>query len=510
MQTNWSSDQISRWLTPLDVAMLQHDWECWARPDQLITGGGELTSDAAAAPHPNPLPVEERGEGVLSPGAGDLSTHNIRSMDTAAGGRLPERESPAASGDSSGRLPARDSEAANKESCAPAWRTWLLLGGRGSGKTRAGAEWVRALALGRRSFTDVPVKRIALVGETIAEVRAVMVEGVSGLLAIHAPHERPTFEPSKKQLTWPNGAIAQLFSAEDPDSLRGPQFGAAWCDELAKWRYAERTWDMLQLALRIGPHPRQVVTTTPRPIALLKQLIADAATIISRSRTIDNAENLSASFLAEMRKRFGVSALARQELDGELVEDRGDALWKRQQLENARISMAPAMRRVVVAVDPPVTSGAKADACGIVVAGVGMDGRGYVLADRTIAGFAPTVWAKAAVGAFHEFEADRIVAEVNQGGELVEGVIRQVEPDVPVRRVRATRGKWLRAEPVAALYERGMVSHAGAFPALEDQMCDYGPDGLTGGRSPDRMDALVWALTDLMLTRGGEPRVRAV
>ena len=327
-------------------------------------------------------------------------------------------------------------------------------------------------------------------------------------MAIHPAHQRPKYEPSKKQITWPNGAIAQLFSAEDPDGLRGPQFGAAWCDELAKWRYAEKTWDMLQFALRLGAHPRQVVTTTPRPISLLKQILADAATRVSRSRTIDNAKHLSPTFIADMRKRFGASALARQELDGELIEDRSDALWQRQAIEMARVSEVPPLRRVVVAVDPPVTSGAKADACGIVIAGIGADGRGYVLADRTLRGHAPTVWAKAAVTAFHEFAADRIVAEVNQGGELVEGVIRQIDPDVPVRRVRATRGKWVRAEPVAALYERGLVSHAGAFAALEDQMCDYGPDGLTGGGSPDRMDALVWALTDLMLGKVGEPRIR--
>ena len=412
-----------------------------------------------------------------------------------------------AAGDSASRS---RPEAASKESSATMrdWRTWLLLGGRGSGKTRAGAEWVRAQALGLAPFARAAVGRIALVGETIGDVRAIMVEGVSGLLAIHPPHERPTFEPSKKQLTWPNGSIAQLFSAEDPDGLRGPQFGAAWCDELAKWRYAEKTWDMLQFALRIGPNPRQVVTTTPRPIALLKQLIADVATVISRSRTIDNAEYLSPLFIAGIRKRYGASTIARQELDGEVIEDRDDALWKRQAIEKARVSAAPALRRVVVAVDPPVTSGAKADACGIIVAGIAADGRGYVLADRTLRGYAPTVWAKAAVAAFHEFEADRIVAEVNQGGELVEGVIRQVDAGVPVKRVRATRGKWLRAEPVAALYERELVCHAGSFAELEDQMCDYGPEGLSNGRSPDRMDALVWALTDLMLIKGGEPRIR--
>jgi len=395
-----------------------------------------------------------------------------------------------------------------QEAITELWRTWLLLGGRGSGKTRAGAEWVRAMALGHKPFTSAAIGRIALIGESLADVRSVMIEGVSGLLAVHARHERPVYEPSKRQLTWSNGSIAQLFSADDPDGLRGPQFGAAWCDELAKWKYAEKTWDMLQFALRLGPNPRQVVTTTPRPIALLKRLIADAATLVNRSRTFDNADNLSPSFVSDLRQRYGATALGRQELDGELIEDRGDALWKRQALEKARVSEAPALRRVVVAVDPPVTSGAKADACGIVVAGMAEGGRGYVLADRTLRGFAPTVWAKAAVAAFHEFAADRIVAEVNQGGELVEGVIRQVDADVPVSRVRATRGKWLRAEPVAALYERELVSHVGTFSELEDQMCDYGPEGLSSGRSPDRMDALVWALTDLMLGKGGAPRIR--
>jgi phage terminase large subunit-like protein len=390
------------------------------------------------------------------------------------------------------------------------WRTWMLLGGRGSGKTRAGAEWVRAMALGHRPFTSVPVARIALVGETIAAVRSVMVEGVSGLLAVHAPHERPVYEPSKRQLTWPNGAIAQLFSAEDPDGLRGPQFGAAWCDELAKWRYADKTWDMLQFALRLGDAPRQVVTTTPRPIALLKRILADTGTAVSRSRTLDNFSNLAPGFIAEMRSRYGATALGRQELDGELIEDRQDGLWSRAQLERTRIDVAPALVRIVVAVDPPVTSGAKADACGIVVAGIDADGRGYVLADRTVTGHAPLIWAKAAVAALEQFEADRIVAEVNQGGDLVEGVIRQIDAAVPIRKVRATRGKFIRAEPVAALYERGMVSHVGQFSALEDQLCDFGPDGLSAGRSPDRLDALVWALTDLMLSKGGEPKVRVL
>ena len=267
---------------------------------------------------------------------------------------------------------------------------------------------------------------------------------------------------------------------------------------------------MLQFALRLGDTPRQVVTTTPRPIGLLKRILADAATMISRSRTLDNFANLAPGFIAEMRARYGATSLGRQELDGELVEDRADGLWNRAGFERTRIDGAPALTRIVVAVDPPVTSGAKADACGIAVAGIDAAGRGYVLADRTVAGHAPLVWAKVAVAALEEFAADRIVAEVNQGGDLVEGVIRQIDDNVPIRKVRATRGKFIRAEPVAALYERGLISHVGQLAALEDQMSDFGPDGLSSGRSPDRLDALVWALTDLMLTKSGEPRIRVV
>ena len=481
-----TADEFIAGLTLADIMRLLFEWPLWARTDQLPADVmRELMDGPAGCPTPHPVPLP-KGEGTQAESVSMLSSP------------LPLGE-----GQGEGSI-----ESPHNLSNTQPWRTWLLLGGRGSGKTRAGAEWVRAQALGLAPLAKSAVGRIALVGESIGEARAIMVEGVSGLLAIHPRDERPTFEPSKKQLTWPNGAIAQLFSAEDPDGLRGPQFGAAWCDELAKWRYAEKTWDMLQFALRLGANPRQVVTTTPRPIALLKRLLADAATLVGRSRTHDNADNLSPSFIDEMQKRYGASTLGRQELDGEVIEDRSDSLWKRSELERARVAAAPALKRVVVAVDPPVTSGEKADACGIIVAGIDAAGRGYVLADRTLRGHAPTVWARAAVEAFHGFEADRIVAEVNQGGELVEGVIRQIDADVPVKRVRATRGKWVRAEPVAALYERGLVSHVGSFAALEDQMCDFGPSGLSGGRSPDRVDALVWALTDLMLGKRGEPRIR--
>ncbi len=390
------------------------------------------------------------------------------------------------------------------------WTTWLLLGGRGAGKTRAGAEWVRAMALGLEPIAERPVARIALVGETLGDVRAVMVEGVSGLMAVHADSERPTFRSSKRELVWPNGAVAQMFSADDPESLRGPQFAAAWCDELCKWRYGAAAWDMLQFGLRLGPRPRQVVTTTPRPSALLKRILADPATVVSRMRTADNAHNLAPSFLAAVSERYGGTRLGRQELDGELIEDREDTLWPRARLEQARVRRHGPLRRIVVAVDPPVTSGKSADACGIVVAGLGEDERGYVLADCSVAGRQPLVWAEAAVRAFHGWSADAIVAEVNQGGELVAGVLHQVDASVPVRMVRATRGKWVRAEPVAALYAQGRVRHVGTFPELEDQMAEFGPDGLGGGRSPDRMDALVWALTELMLAPGGHPRVRTV
>ncbi len=389
------------------------------------------------------------------------------------------------------------------------WTTWLMLGGRGAGKTRAGAEWVRHIAGAKRSRLDAP-PRIALIGESLADARSVMVEGVSGLLAVHPPDARPLYEPSKRQVTWPSGAVAQLFSAEDPQSLRGPQFSAAWCDELCKWRRPDETWAMLQFCLRLGTSPRQVVTTTPRPMPLIKTLLADPLTAVTRVKTAANADNLAPTFLETIVGRYRGTRLGRQELDAELLEDRADALWPRALIEMTRVRDAPGLARVVVAVDPPASSGPQADACGIVVAGRGEDGRGYVLADLTRERASPLDWARAVVLAYRRYAADRIVVEVNQGGELVETVIRQVDAAVPVRAVRAMRGKFLRAEPVAALYEQGRVSHVGALPELEDEMCDFGPDGSSAGASPDRVDALVWALTDLMLRARTAPRLRWV
>ena len=387
------------------------------------------------------------------------------------------------------------------------WRTWLILGGRGSGKTRAGAEWVRMEAA-RLAAGDVGMGRIALVGETLEQARSVMVEGVSGLLSVHSSGERPCFEPSRRRITWPSGVVAQLFSAEDPEALRGPQFAAAWVDEIAKWRQPERVWDMLQFGLRLGAMPRQVVTTTPRPVPILKRIMQDAGAVTTRVRTIDNAGNLAPGFVAEMQRRYGGTLLGRQELDGELIEEQSGALWRLEWITEARVAEAPPLRRVVVAVDPPVTATRSSDACGICVAGIGPDGRAYILDDRTLQGREPHVWARAAVAAYREYAADRIVAEVNQGGDLVQNVLRQIDAAVPIRMVRATRGKWLRAEPVAALYAEGRVVHAGTFAALETQMLAFGADGLAGGRSPDRLDALVWALTDLMLDAPPQPLVR--
>ncbi|TCR93181.1 phage terminase large subunit-like protein [Rhizobium sp. BK376] len=384
------------------------------------------------------------------------------------------------------------------------WRTWLILGGRGSGKTRAGAEWVQAIAsAGERS--DL---RIALVAETLGDAREVMIDGVSGICRIAGP-KRPEFEISRRRLVWPNGAVAQLFSSEDPESLRGPQFHFAWCDELAKWKHGQETWDMLQFGLRLGTAPRQLVTTTPRPVPLLKGLMADGGTRLTRMSTLSNTDNLAPGFIDALSARYGGTRLGRQELDGELIEDREDALWKREAIEAVTIRFAGALRRIVVAVDPPAAAGAQS-CCGIVVAGLEASGRAVVLADCSVEGASPAAWAAAVVRAYRRFDADRVVAEINQGGDMVAAMLRSVDAVLPVSTVRATRGKFLRAEPVAALYEQGRVAHAARFTALEDQMCDFGPDGLSLGRSPDRLDALVWALTALMLEGNGEPRVRGI
>jgi len=385
-----------------------------------------------------------------------------------------------------------------------------MLGGRGAGKTRTGAEWVRGIALGEPDFSEAPMRRIALIGETFSDARNVMVEGPAGILAVHGRHERPAWSPSLRKLEWPNGAVAHVFSAEDPDSLRGPQFEAAWADELAKWRHVEETWDMLQFGLRLGAHPRQMVTTTPRPIPLLKRFLADPAVAVSRARTADNAAHLAPAFLEAVVGRYAGTRLGRQELDGDIIEDRPDALWTRPMIEAGRVHGAPPLARIVVAVDPPASSSRRADACGIVAAGLDDGGSAYVLEDASASGLKPPEWAAKAVALYRRLEADALVVETNQGGDMATGVIREVDPSVPVLGVRATRGKYLRAEPVSVLYAQGRVHHVGAWPELEDELCDFGPGGLTSGRSPDRLDALVWALTELMLKDRREPRMRVL
>lgn len=387
------------------------------------------------------------------------------------------------------------------------WRVWLILGGRGSGKTRAGAEWVSGMALGLPPFAHRPHGHIALVGETFNDVREVMVDGPSGVMAV-SRLERPRYEATRRRLVWPNGASASVFSSEDPDALRGPQFDAAWCDELAKWKHPQETWDMLQFGLRLGDRPRQVVTTTPRAVPLLKALMGDPAVAMTHMRTAENAANLADGFMSAMESRYGGTRLGRQELDGELIEERPGALWSRDRIESCFEERAPPLGRIVVAVDPPASSGRMSDACGIVAAGIDAHGIGHVLADETIERAPPHVWARRAIALYHRLEADAIVAEVNQGGEMVAAVLAAEDDTVPVLKRRASRGKWLRAEPVAALYEQERVRHAGRFAALEDEMCDFAPDGLSSGRSPDRLDALVWALGELMLGADRKPRIR--
>jgi phage terminase large subunit-like protein len=387
-----------------------------------------------------------------------------------------------------------------------AWKSWVIMGGRGAGKTRAGAEWVRSVVEGARPLDPGRARRVALVAETFDQAREVMVFGESGILACSPPDRRPEWEAGRKRLVWPNGAIAQVFSAHEPEALRGPQFDAAWVDELAKWKKAEETWDMLQFSLRLGEHPQQVITTTPRNVGVLKSILKNASTVVTHAPTEANRAYLAASFLEEVQTRYAGTRLGRQELDGLILEDVEGALWRTAMLEAARVDRAPTLDRIVVAVDPAVTGHAGSDECGIVVVGASTKGPAHdwqavVLEDATVRAGSPVEWARAAIAAMERHGAERLVAEVNQGGDLVETVLRQVDPLVPFRALRAGRGKGLRAEPVAALYEQGRVKHlkSGRLGALEDQMCRMTVQGYQGRGSPDRVDALVWALHELII-----------
>ncbi len=367
------------------------------------------------------------------------------------------------------------------------WVYWLILAGRGFGKTRTGAETVREWVK--------TCEMVNLIGATVDDARDIMIEGESGILAICPDDERPIYRKSERKLLWPNGAVSLIFTADEPERLRGKQHMRLWADEMASWRYGE-SWDQAKFGLRLGDHPKAIITTTPRPVKNIKDLVKDRATIVTRGTTYDNRANLAPTFFEEIVKRYEGTRLGRQELNAEILEDVPGALWTREMITHLPASALPPMKRIVVAIDPPATSNESSNEAGIIVDGLGEDGRAYVLADRSGV-MTPREWAVAAVTAFREFEADRIVAEVNQGGEMVEQVVRSVDAHVPFKAVRASRGKYTRAEPISALYARGLVDHVGQFEALEDQMCSYTPDFDRSNGSPDRLDAHVWAMSDL-------------
>jgi len=384
------------------------------------------------------------------------------------------------------------------------WRTWLLRSGRGAGKTRTGAEWVRGKV--ERNVYG----RIALIAPTAADCRDVIVEGESGLLATARHDFRPSYISSKRRVEWPNGARAFLYSGEEPDRLRGPQHDAAWCDELASWRHPE-TWDMMLLGLRLGRDPRAIVTTTPRPTRLVRRIAEAPTTVTTVASTYANLAFLAHQFIDDVVGTYAGTHLGRQEIYGEIIEDIIGALWNRAALDTTRLdaseaeSVRASLSRIAVAVDPAVTSGESSDETGIVVVGCNdaTPPHGYVLEDLS-GRYTPDRWARIAVEAYHRWGADRVVAEVNNGGDLVEHTIRTVDPNISYRKVTASRGKWVRAEPVAALYEQSRVHHVGLFGPLEDQMCNFTPDmDRKAFGSPDRVDALVWGFTFLLIGKRG-------
>ncbi len=382
------------------------------------------------------------------------------------------------------------------------WITWLPLAGRGWGKTRVGAEFVRRNMV---DMTKTPLmsggayRRVGLIAETAADGRAVMVEGDSGILGVHPKAYRPIYEPSKRRLVWPSGAVGYTYNATEPDQLRGPQHDLIWADELAKWKYARESWDMSQFGLRLGTKPKQVITTTPRPIPLLKEIIADPHTIVTRHSTYENRANLAESFFQTIAAKYEGTRLGRQELEAEILEDVPGALWTRTNLETYRMTeeTIPEMQRIVVGVDPAITVDTEYGAeTGVVCCGLGVDGRGYVLDDSS--GFmSPNQWARKAISLMDMREGDAVVAEINQGGDMVDRTLRSVRPTLNIIPVRASRGKTTRAEPIAALFEQGRACMVGRHNKLEDQMMLFTPDGIVGEGQADRVDALVWAMSAL-------------
>lgn len=384
-----------------------------------------------------------------------------------------------------------------------AWQTWLILAGRGFGKTRTGAETIRQWAV------SGVYRRIALVASSIQEVRSVMIEGESGLLAVHPRHERPQYQPSKRRLIWPNGAVATFYGGETYEQLRGPQFDAVWVDELAKFRAHEALWQQLQLCLRLGENPRAIITTTPRTLAFLQRLIQDPTVHVTRGTTFENAQNLSPTYLAQMQRQYHNTRLGAQELYAEILTETQGALWQRRMLQYQEAPFDEVgqynLERIVIAIDPATTHHDKSDETGIIVVGLDAQKRAYVLEDMS-GRWSPNDWGQRVAEAYWRYRADRVVAEVNKGGDLVERVLKAVDPAISYKAVRATRGKYTRAEPIAALYEQGRVFHHRPFSDLETQMCDYVPN--ITHKSPDRMDALVWGLTELMLVAESRPMLK--
>ena len=394
------------------------------------------------------------------------------------------------------------------------WNTWFINAGRGFGKTRSGVEWVR-------EQVKCGVKRIAAVASTNSDIERVMVKGESGFLSVCWKGDKtyagkkmgfPEWSPTKRTLTWENGAQVQFFSAEEPERLRGPQFELAWCDETAAWNKDMDTWQMLQFCMRLGKHPRIMVTTTPKPTKLIRQILKDPKTVVTTGSTFDNSANLADTYLTAVKEQYEGTRLGRQELYAEVLEEAQGALWTTETLEAASIKHAdvPDLTRIVVALDPAVTSNAESDMTGIVVAGIDINGIAYVLGDYTDK-LSPQGWASKAIELYHRYEADRIVAEVNQGGDLVKTTIHNIDDNVAYKAVRASRGKYARAEPVSALYERGLVKHVSNPPdganlnELETQYRTWEPLGRVG--SPDRLDAAVWALTELCLGGYSKPKL---
>jgi len=394
------------------------------------------------------------------------------------------------------------------------WNTWFINAGRGFGKTRSGVEWVREQVKGG-------TKRIAAVASTNSDIERVMVKGESGFLSVCWKGDKtyagkkmgfPEWSPTKRTLTWENGAQVQFFSAEEPERLRGPQFELAWCDETAAWNKDMDTWQMLQFCMRLGKHPRIMVTTTPKPTKLIRQILKDPKTTITTGSTFDNSANLAKTYLTAVKEQYEGTRLGKQELYAEVLEEAQGALWTTAMLDEASVKLddVPDLSRIVVALDPAVTSNAESDMTGIVVAGIDVNGIAYVLGDYTDR-LSPQGWASKAIELYHLHQADRIVAEVNQGGDMVKTTIHGEDDTVPYKAVRASRGKFARAEPISALYERGLVKHVAnpkdnsSLNELEIQMRTWEPLGSIG--SPDRLDALVWAITDLSLNGYTKPKL---